>query len=152
MHPLTDHIYNTIITWFEYLQLHNCKTVPEEFWSSAYCKELYCNKQRMSKDTWPKLFSNPTEHLTVQHILRAEVLKDRNKLEQSTFVPSWDMTPLQRLFYYQKLFSGSSCHEEAGDFKCGLWVDKLLAPNGFYHVTLSEWYWTWWTLEGTSSS
>lgn len=86
----------------EYLQLHNCKTVPQEFGSSACCKELYCNKQRMSKDMWPKLFSNPTEHLTVQHILRAEVLKDRNKLEQSTFVPSRDMTPLQRLFYYQK--------------------------------------------------
>ncbi len=44
VHPITDHIYNRIINLIEYLQLHNCKTVPQEFGSSAYCKELYCNK------------------------------------------------------------------------------------------------------------
>lgn len=114
----------TIFTTQSKLDLNICScTIVKQCMKNldpAHTAELYCNKQRMSKDTWPKLFSNPTEHLPVQHILRAEVLKDRNKLEQSTFVPSRDMTPLQRLFYYQKLFSGSSCHEEAGDLKCGL--------------------------------
>lgn len=58
---------------------------------------------------------------------------------------SWSSRPLSQAGTWhlsrgssitKKLFSGSSCHEEAGDFKYSLGVDKLLAPNGFNHVTL----------------